>query len=796
MQTTNNCQAKSHRQADKGAILMVVLIVMIALLGLGMTGLFLTSGSIQMNTNINLRNQALVVAEAGIERARGILNNTTTGWVPPVPLMLVGSVTSADEVPTSPTQCQGSARGAILVDQITPSCTAVPTPAGCALQDVAYPAMDRTTDLPTSAGPVTRTAMGTYTVFIRQDQADCRMGNYTCEYAPANGTGGTADSGVGAGGAGGTSGNTTCTVPVNVPPPNGSVVVRSEGLASDGKTRVVLEVTMTPSLGSAKAANTPISALCAAGANGCDDNSSVQNGIVVNSTNTQTPPSNGGTSGNGGSGAGGTTGTGGSPGTGGIFSGAAGNNGGTVGTGGAVGTGGGVGTGGSGTGGNTACPNESCAKIAILGVAGVWEPSSPSGGDAKFASWLQSHSYNCGQPYVIDIESKEITAALLNKYNVIITRDMYHTPSERAACVAASNVSKCTDQRCYRTDGASGLCMWQSATNTSTATSTSLATISGCPTNVSQTATITRTGNWTGNKTGNVTVNINGAIVTGTATYTATATTTVTATNTVTATASTTCNTAGAPTPAAMPAVGEPLSAPTPGSAGLTSYNYGSARTLFTREIDAIEAWVKLGNGIATTSSYYYAAPEVANVNKILARFNLKYGTTDAAGHIEAILGGFNGGGVDVGKVTATINDFVPGSPPFAYLTAVNLLQLRGAVPLYVLSPKTGTGTPVLSAQASYSCPIGNGTYGNSNANCNYTNPSCTSIGGAKDLGYYVSSIGSGGGRVVAWADEWLTYDTVWNTKNNCGQNNYQPDNYWNNVIRWLVAGHSPPLCN
>ena len=55
--------------------------------------------------------------------------------------------------------------------------------------------------------------MGTYTVFIRQDQADCRMGNYTCEYAPANGTGGS-DAGVGAGGAGGTAGNTTCTVPV------------------------------------------------------------------------------------------------------------------------------------------------------------------------------------------------------------------------------------------------------------------------------------------------------------------------------------------------------------------------------------------------------------------------------------------------------------------------------------------------------------------------------------------------------------------------------------------------------
>ena len=26
--------------------------------------------------------------------------------------------------------------------------------------------------------------MGTYTVFIRQDQADCRMGNFVCELAP------------------------------------------------------------------------------------------------------------------------------------------------------------------------------------------------------------------------------------------------------------------------------------------------------------------------------------------------------------------------------------------------------------------------------------------------------------------------------------------------------------------------------------------------------------------------------------------------------------------------------------
>src|ERR1017187_3375905 len=138
MHTSNNCQTRGRRKTDKGAILMVVLIVMIALLGLGMTGLFLTSGSIQMNTNINLRNQALVVAEAGIERARGVLNNQTTGWAPPIPTQLLGSTPSADEVPTNVADCQGAKRGAILVDQIPSGCATSPTPANCTLQNVPY----------------------------------------------------------------------------------------------------------------------------------------------------------------------------------------------------------------------------------------------------------------------------------------------------------------------------------------------------------------------------------------------------------------------------------------------------------------------------------------------------------------------------------------------------------------------------------------------------------------------------------------------------------------------------------
>jgi hypothetical protein len=342
MNTTHSRQAKCTRGTDKGAILIVVLIVMIALLGLGMTGLFLTSGTIQMNTNINLRNQALIVAEAGIERAREVLNTPLP--TPPIPALLAGSTTSSDEVPTKYADCGGDARGAILVDQITTACQGNPLPAGCRLLGIDFPSLNRTSDLPANVGAVARATMGKYTVYIRQDQADCRMGNYTCDLAtPLAG----ADAG-------------TCTPPAGAPPPNGAIVVRSEGVASDNKTRVVLEMTMIPSQGLAQALNTPLSALCASGANGCDDNSSVQNGIVVNSNVTQQPPtSSGGAPG----GAGGASGTGGAGGVGGTTT--------MVGTGASGGSSsstGGAGTGGSGTGGSCggicmspkACCNNSC----------------------------------------------------------------------------------------------------------------------------------------------------------------------------------------------------------------------------------------------------------------------------------------------------------------------------------------------------------------------------------------------------------------------------------------------------
>ena len=203
---------------DRGAVLLVVLLVMMALLGLGMVGLYTTSASVRMATNINLSNEARMVAEAGIERARDILFDTTHPL--PLPTLLAGTHNAADEIPYVTSRCLGEDRGAVLVDPRV----ATPTP----LLRVAYPTIDRQSDLPSVVGQPPR-SLGSYTVYIRQDLADCRMGNFICDFVSNAGTS--------------TYGATSCTPAAGQPAPNRYVVVRSEGTAVDGRSREVVEVT-------------------------------------------------------------------------------------------------------------------------------------------------------------------------------------------------------------------------------------------------------------------------------------------------------------------------------------------------------------------------------------------------------------------------------------------------------------------------------------------------------------------------------------------------------------------------
>src|SRR5947209_3391566 len=85
------------RNGESGAILLLVMMLMISLFGLGITALWLTSGNLQIGTNVNQRMQALYCAEAGIERARSILN---TNPPPDVSALLKGAANAEDDIPS------------------------------------------------------------------------------------------------------------------------------------------------------------------------------------------------------------------------------------------------------------------------------------------------------------------------------------------------------------------------------------------------------------------------------------------------------------------------------------------------------------------------------------------------------------------------------------------------------------------------------------------------------------------------------------------------------------------------
>jgi hypothetical protein len=233
------------RDGQAGAVLVIVMLAMIGLLGIGLTGVFLTGGNVQMAANTNLRNQALYVAEAGLERARDILNGPSQV---DFPAMLGGAGHVAylhDEIPNSlDSRGQPVGRGAIMRDA-----------AGVPLYKVSYPtSVSRTEPIPgDNPHGAPNAFMGSYTVYVRNDTAECRMGKYVVDGPAVNG--------------------------------NQMVVVRSEGTGFDNRTLVVLEVVLGPKGGAGTGqtgAGGVSQVLCNSGKNACDDNNSVINNIVVN----------------------------------------------------------------------------------------------------------------------------------------------------------------------------------------------------------------------------------------------------------------------------------------------------------------------------------------------------------------------------------------------------------------------------------------------------------------------------------------------------------------------------------
>jgi hypothetical protein len=214
-------RGRDGRDGERGAILVVVLLIMVVLLGLGVMGMWLAGGNLQVAGSMSQRQQALYVAEAGLERAAAHLNNAAAINIG---ALLVGSNPAYDNVPTGLDAAgKPNGVGALLVD------------GGDLLRNVSFPPASFARGAGTAEAPVAGT-MGTYTVWIRNDTAEARQGLLTSDS-------------------------------------NRTVVVRSQGLAADGRTSVVLEAVMTAAGASSPGGAAPI-ALCYSGKDGCDENSS------------------------------------------------------------------------------------------------------------------------------------------------------------------------------------------------------------------------------------------------------------------------------------------------------------------------------------------------------------------------------------------------------------------------------------------------------------------------------------------------------------------------------------------
>jgi hypothetical protein len=232
LKTANaKCAAATNRKADGGAVLLLMMLLILGLLGLGVTGLWLTSGNLQVQANNNLRSQALVVAEAGVARARAALNAGIN-----IDASLLGQNAGIDDVPNAlDSSGKPTGAGAVFVDGAVP------------LWNVAFPPASFGRTSGTATAPIAST-MGTYSVWIRNDTTECRQGQYTHDA-------------------------------------NGTVLVRSRGVAPDNRTAVVLEVALgaTPPVpGTPGVAPGLPPVLCVSGKNACDDNSSTVSGVVAN----------------------------------------------------------------------------------------------------------------------------------------------------------------------------------------------------------------------------------------------------------------------------------------------------------------------------------------------------------------------------------------------------------------------------------------------------------------------------------------------------------------------------------
>ena len=193
-------RCRDRARGERGAVLIIVLLVMIVLLSLGMVSLWMTTGNIRIAASMSLRAQTLYCAEAGMERAKAFLNTGPIDNISPfLTAMLPGTGLALDDVPASLDAAgKPTGVGAVFLAGTT-ALVAIPFPPA---------SFERTAG---TANAPQATQMGSYTVWIRNDLTDLRDGKFLVDS-------------------------------------NGAVVIRSQCVAPDGRTTAAVEVTFVPNL--------------------------------------------------------------------------------------------------------------------------------------------------------------------------------------------------------------------------------------------------------------------------------------------------------------------------------------------------------------------------------------------------------------------------------------------------------------------------------------------------------------------------------------------------------------------
>jgi hypothetical protein len=164
-----------------------------------------------------------------------------------------------------------------------------------------------------------------------------------------------------------------------------------------------------------------------------------------------------------------------------------------------------------------------------------------------------------------------------------------------------------------------------------------------------------------------------------------------------------------------------------PGSVGRGA---GIGRAYSNAEVEALRGWVDQGGGLMTLSGYADVS-ELSNANRLLAPFGLRYVST-----------------------SVLVKSWGSIAIPIVHWAAHPIAE----------------GVQKVGFDFGY--PVSGGTL-----------IAWEPTPGSWDVGRVAEY---GAGRVFAWGDEWITYDSLWQNRSD-----YQMERFWLNSIQWLASAGS-----